>query len=211
MRADAQRLAARYLKKAGMSRIAGEVRFIKDRGGDKNEWGWGSPGPSEREVGDDFEFNAKNLKPLSLCLRSTLAAMGHSLSAYDTFTRIKSAMVSPDGSLGGKGYIQRIADMRRQYMNCVEALSALSDTLYDEIHAPHWLPAKQDQSPRERDEVREILQDVNTIRENPEEWAAGEEQEMDEEGANGQKKLARMLRRGSRNWANSSYYFDQQD
>jgi hypothetical protein len=104
-------------------------------------------------------------------------------------------MVSPDGSLGGKGYIQKIAEMRRQYMNCVESLSALSDTLYDEIHAPHWDPAKQEQSPREREEVRDLMNDVEKIRDNPEEWAEGEEQEMDDSPVPGgaHKRVARGL------------------
>jgi hypothetical protein len=159
-------------------KTAGEVRFIKDRGGDSKEWGWGSPGPSQRELSPGFEFNPNNIKPLAKTLRATLMALGHSLSAYTLFTRLKSATVSPDGSLGGKGYIQKIADMRRQYMNCVEALSALSDTLYDEIHAPHWSPVIRDQDPREREQVLEILDGVEEIRDDPEEWAEEEEQEQ---------------------------------
>jgi len=175
----ANALARRYLKQAGMSRVAGEVRFIKDRGGDKNEWGWGTPGPSEREMNEGFTFNPKNLKPLSKTLRSTVASMGHALSAYDTFTRLKASQVSPDGSLGGKGYIQKINEMRRQLMNAIEALSAISDTLHDEIHAPHWDPVKEDQDKREREEVKDILDDADEIRKDPEGWAEGEEAEMD--------------------------------
>lgn len=175
-RTQIARVTARRLK------TAGEVRFIKDRGGDKNEWGWGTPGPTERQIGEDFKFQPGNRKPLAAALRGTLAAMGHALSAYDTFTRIKSATVSPDGALGGKGYIQKISDMRRQYMNVAESLSSLSDTLYDEINAPHWNPAIEEQSPRERQQVRDIMNDVETIRENPEGWAEEEEEEMDEGG-----------------------------
>lgn len=179
------RLAQRFVKEAGMHRTAGEVRFIKDRGGDRNEWGWGTPGPSIREIGEDFQFDAKNIKPLAIALRATLAAMGHALSAYDTFTRVKSARVSPDGALGGKGYIQKIADMRRQYMNAIEALSSISDTLHDEINAAHWNPALKEQSPREREEVKNLMTDVEEIRKNPEEWAEGEEKSLDEESTEG--------------------------
>jgi len=181
-----QKIAARYLAaQQQRTKTAGEVRFIKDRGGDKNEWGWGTPGPSEREIQEDFEFNPSKLKPLAKCLRSTLMALGHAQSAYNEFTRLKSAQVSPDGSLGGKGYIQKITEMRRQFMNTSEALSALADTLYDEVNAPHWNPAIQEQSKRERDEVKDIMEDAEEIRRDPEEWAEEEEAEMDAENAEG--------------------------
>lgn len=177
MAVDPKRVASAYLQRTGATRIrtAGEVRFIKDRGGDKNEWAWGTPGPSQRDIGE-FEFRQSLLKPLSTCLRATLMAMGHAISANNTFAKIKSADISPDGALGGKGYIQKIADIRRAYMNVVEALSAVSDTLYDEIKAPHWHPAAVDGGPREREEVREILQDVEQVREDPEGWAEEEEE-----------------------------------
>ena len=107
-------------------------------------------------------------------------AMGHAISASNTFAKIKSADVSPDGSLGGKGYIQKIADMRRAYMNAVEALSALSDTLHDEIKAPHWHQEITDGGPRERAEVQDILQDAAKVEEDPEGWAEEEEESMED-------------------------------
>lgn len=176
---DPKRVADAYLARQASPRgkTAGEVRFIKDRGGDKNEWAWATPGPSQREIGEDFTFKPKYLKPISLCLRATLMAMGHAISAQNTFAKIKSADVSPDGALGGRGYIQKIADMRRSYMNAVESLSALSDTLYDEIKAPHWHTDAPGGGARERDEVQEILQDAEEVRKDPEGWAEEEEEE----------------------------------
>lgn len=201
---DPKRLADRWLaEKAGQSKTAartktaGEVRFIKDRSGDKGEWAWGAPGPSERSMQAEFVFNAKHLKPLAQAMRSINAAMGHTISAQHTFVRVKSANVSPDGSLGGKGYIQSIPDMRRHMMNCIEVLSSLSDTLYDEINAPHWNPVKDELSPRDRVEVMEIVEDAEEIKQNPEGWAKSEEREMDEEHDGTAKKLAKTA---SRDW-----------
>lgn len=176
-----KRVADRHMTKtAAMQKQAGEVRFVKDRSGDKNEWGWGAPGPAERIIQEDFEFNPKYLKPLAKVLQSSLLAMGHVISAQNEFARIKSAQISPDGALGGKGYIQKIGDMRRQFMNCVEALSAVTDTLYDEIQAPHWNPAKDAQSVRERDEVKDLMNNVDEIRSDPEAFAEAEEEFIDE-------------------------------
>jgi hypothetical protein len=107
--------------------------------------------------------------------------MGHAMSAYNVFTKIKSADISPDGSLGGKGYIQKIAEMRRAYMNVVEALSALSDTIYDEIRAPHWAAVSRQGDPQEREEVEQIVGDALEIKDDPEGWAEDQEEAMDEE------------------------------
>ena len=182
MRPDPKKVAAAFLaQKSGMSRTAGEVRFVKDRGGDKSEWGWNTPGPSERDISDNFVFNAENLKPLALVMRSVLMGLGHATSAHTRMVKIKSRNVSPDGALGGKGYIQKIPDLRRQLMNCVVVLSAISDTLYDEIKAPHWDPSEDKMTPRDRDEVREIVEDAEEIKEDPEAWADEQEEELDEE------------------------------
>ena len=175
-RPDPTRVARR-----AMIRTAGEVRFIKDKSGDASQWAWNDSGPQERKITPDFAFNPRNTKPLAKVLRSTAASMGHAMSAYNVFTKIKSADISPDGSLGGKGYIQKITEMRRAYMNVVEALSALSDTIYDEIRAPHWAAVSRQEDPEERDEVEQIVEDAMEIKDDPEAWAEEQEEAMDED------------------------------
>ena len=163
------------------SKIAGEVRFIKDRGGDHAEWAWNPPGASERNIDPDYEYNAKNLKPLAQTLRSALMALGHIQTARTTFTKIRSQTISPDGNLGGKGYVLPIKDIRKQLSNCDEALSAITDAIYDEMQAVHWHPDVSDSggNRRERDTVQQIMDDVDEIREDPEDWAEEEEAELD--------------------------------
>ena len=176
-----------YLKRGKMAkrtipmrRTAGEVRFVKDNSNDANSWAW-KQGPSERNMQPDYNYNPKRKKALAKVLRSTTASMGHAMSAYNSFTKIKSADVSPDGNLGGKGYIQKIMDMRKQYMNVVEALSALSDTIYDEINAPHWAAISRQESEEDKKEVAQIIQDAEEIKEDPEGWAEDQEDTMDED------------------------------
>ena len=176
---DPKRVAAAYLaQKRGQTKTAGEVIFKKDRSGDAASWAYHDVPPSERFIGDDFNYSPKNMKPLVKVLRSSLAALGHVLSAYNTFAKVKSARVSPDGNLGGKGYIQKIPDIRKQYMNVIEALSSITDTLYDETNAPHWAAVSRQEDPETRKEVKELIEEAEQIRENPQEWA---EEEMEEE------------------------------
>jgi hypothetical protein len=171
----------------GGSKTAGEVRFIKDRGGDHNEWGWNPPNANSREIDPDYHFNAKNLEPLARVLRSALMALGHIQTARTVFTKIKGQRISPDGNIGGKGYVMPLKDIRKQFANCDEALSSITDTIYDEINATHWHPAVNDSGgdPRAREQVKEVMDDVEEIKEDPEEWAEKEEAEMDGESPGG--------------------------
>ena len=168
-KASPKKVASRYLK-ANKIKTAGEVRFIKDRGDDSNAWAWGQHPPSQRIMDPNHSFNKKCNKNLAKVLRATLSALGHSMSAYSTFAKIKSRDISPDGSLGGRGYIMEIKGMRRQYMNVVEALSSLSDTLYDEITADHWQVAKEQI-------LETVMEEIEEIKEDPEAWAVQEEEE----------------------------------
>jgi len=184
-----------------MQRTAGEVRFIKDKSNDASQWAWNDSGPQERKIYPDFAFNPRNTKPLARVMRSTNAALGHAMAAYTVFAKLKSSEISPDGSLGGKGYIQKIAEMRRAYMNLVEALSALSDTLYDEIRAPHWAAVSRQEDPEEREEVEQIVGDALDIKSDPEGWAEEQEEAMDDDNESLTSKRASVravLRRGLR-------------
>lgn len=170
-------MSDREFPKNKRNKVAGEVRFVKDKS-EGGQWAWSDTGASERKIPPDYNYNPKKRKALAKVLRSTSASLGHALSAYSTFTKIKSADVSPDGCLGGKGYVFKINEIRKAYMNAVEALSAVSDTLYDEVQAPHWSAISRQESPEEKAEVEQIVQDAEEIREDPQEWA--EEQEEPE-------------------------------
>lgn len=175
----ANRITDRYLQvSVKRAKTAGEVRFIKDRTNDKEEWAYATVGPSHREIDRNFVFKTAQMKPLAKCLRSVAAAQGHAMSAFNTFTKLKSASISPDGNLGGKGYVQQIKDMRRSFNNTIEALSSVSDTLHDELNAPHWegLDRERDEVKGQR-EVQEIVDDAEEIRDDPEGWA---EKDMDD-------------------------------
>lgn len=166
---------------ARMEHTAGEVRFVKDRGDDSSGWAWNSHPPTERKIAPDYAFDPKKTKVLARVLRSTMMSLGHCMSGYSLFAKLKSADISPDGALGGRGYIQAIKDMRRAYMNVIEALSAAADTLYDEIHAPHWAVVSRQEDEEDRKEIEQVLQEVDVIKNDPEAWAEEEEEEAEKE------------------------------
>ena len=183
-RPSPKRVALKYAASKGIrTKTAGEVRFIKDNtSGDlSGDWAYTPSGAAERQIGKDFIFNPRELKPLAKSLRSALMALGHATSCYNTFVKIKSRKISPDGNLGGMGYIMEISKIRKGLMNCIESLSSITDCMYDEILAPHWNPAEDEMTPRDREEVIELVDQIKEIQEDPEEFAEKEEDNLDEE------------------------------
>lgn len=173
-----EKVVRRWLSKSsGRSKTAGEVRFVKDNAA---EWGWKGGNPEERLGDDSFQYDVNKIKPLAETLRATTMALGHVQSAYSTFSKLKSSLISPDGNLGGRGYIQKIPDIRRAFMNCSEALSSIQDTLYDELKSPHWNPNSIPSS-RERNDVVSIFRDIKNVKDDPEAWAEKEEEEESNE------------------------------
>jgi hypothetical protein len=132
--------------------------------------------PSKRNIPNGHDFDPKSLKPMARSLWALGVSLGHALTAYRQFTRMKSSTISPDGLLGGRGYVMGVKDIREKLYSACENLSAISDTLYDEIKAPHWKPKLSQLSTNEREDVERF---VDEAKKNIDEGEEQAEEEMD--------------------------------
>lgn len=148
-----------------IKKTAAEIRFFKDRG------------PEKREIPKDFEFDVKYIKSLSRVLWGLSCSMGHLVSAHSKFTKIKAVNVSPDGKLGGEGYIQSIQDMRKNLSEATETISNCIDTIHDEIKAPHWAPGISLLPEEEQREVEDVMQETEDILNDPDAFSERERPE----------------------------------
>jgi len=150
-----------------------------------------NPNPNlviKREIPKDHSFDPKALRPMSRALWATSVALGHALAAYKQINRLKSGSVSPDGRLGGKGYILTVVEARKRLFNACESLSSVADTLHDEIKAPHWKPRLAELDRDDREDISRYVGESEEYLADPE---AAPEQEMKElEEANNIKKAS---------------------
>jgi len=136
----------------------------------------------KRAIPKSYPYDPKALKPLARTLWSTNVALGHALTAYRQFTKIKSASISPDGNLGGAGYIQPIEKIRQKLFQACEILSSISDTVDDEMKGPHWKPKLGALDEDDREDVTRILEDAQEIMEDPASEAEEDLENIEEEG-----------------------------
>jgi len=143
---------------------------------------------ASRQIPKDHEFNKKALKPLAKALWASTVSLGHALTAYRHLSRLKSTTVSPDGRLGGMGYVMNLGDMRQKLFEASEALSSISDTIYDEITAPHWKPKLAQLDDSDREDVSRFVQEAEEVMENPEGEAEEGIEEIEEKAEKKDKK-----------------------
>lgn len=75
--------------------------------------------------------------------------------AVGEITMVKSHEISPDGKLGGRGYVMTIKDFRDGLSSALNTVSNLMDTLADELTNPNWGLSPED--------IKSILQGEDTI------------------------------------------------
>ena len=196
---DAQRKALSRLSedaRDGFARVAAKGSFNKmqgkgnpfggdqeggnpfEKGGNPFQKGGQEPGNTRRQIPKDHEFDKKAVKPIVKTLWAMSVALGHALTAHRAFSRLKSSSFSPDGLLGGHGYVLSVKQIRQQLFESCEALSGLVDTLHDEINAPHWKPKIADLEKADMAEIERLLSDAEEWVDNPEEEVEDEQKSM---------------------------------
>jgi hypothetical protein len=115
-----------------------------------------------REITDDFKYDKKKLKHLKHVLHNVNIAVGTLISALNEFSRVKGPDISPDGLLGGLGYIMPIKTVKEALNTSIHNLSDISDSIADELTNPHW-------DARDDKEVKELIKEKEEVEEKAEE------------------------------------------
>ena len=137
--------------------------------------------PSRRNIPNAHDFDPRSLKPMARTLWAVGVAMGHALTAQRQFTRLKSSTISPDGLIGGRGYVMGVKEIRDKLHNACESLSAISDTLYDEFNAPHWKPHLSQLSKNDKEDVERFVDEAKKNMDDGEDLAEDEMTSIEEE------------------------------
>lgn len=118
-----------------------------------------------REIPDDFKYNPKKLKNLKKILHNVTISLGTLTSSINEFAKLKGPEVSPDGLLGGIGYIIPLKEIKESFNTSVRSLSDIADCLADELTNPKW-SVKDDKDVKKLiKEKEEAIKDVEEAEE----------------------------------------------
>ena len=112
-----------------------------------------------REGLDGFRFKDKGIKSIANTYKHLAKAFMELAQANNIFSSCKSSQISPDGRLGGKGYVLSIRDIRVSFGNIMNAMSELIDTFHDEVNSPYLKRTVIEDNPI----IKSILSDAEDI------------------------------------------------
>ena len=138
---------------------------------------------SRREIPGDYKYKPAKVKHLKKILHNVSVALGTLTSSLNEFSRVKGPDLSPDGRLGGAGYIMALTDIKQTINSTVHNLSNVADCIADELTNPRWNTSDDKEVKeliKEKDDavekVDEISDDIN-----PDDLVTVEDEEKPEE------------------------------
>lgn len=126
---------------------------------------------TKSELGRDvagFEYDKSKAKILKGVLHNINVSLGTLMSAMKQLSMLRGSDVTPDGKIGGRGFIMEFREMKQGINEAVGALSDVTDSLADELKNPGWglkdfelKEVKEEQQEVEEieDKVEDILED----------------------------------------------------
>lgn len=127
-----------------------------------------------REISEDFKYDKKKLKHIKRVLHNVNVALGTLVSALNEFSKLKAPDISPDGMLGGLGYIMSVREIKDIINSSVKNLSDVTDSLADELGNPRW-DAGGDK------EVKELLKEKEEIEDKVDEEVGDSDHDIEPE------------------------------
>lgn len=134
----------------------------------------------QREIPEDAKYDASKLKHLKKILHNINIAVGNLTGASKEFSLLKGPDISPDGMLGGKGYIKTVREIKEALATSVHTLADVGDTLVDELNNPKW-GIKDKELEKVEKEKAEIDEQAEEIDDNLGEETEGAPEETEEE------------------------------
>ena len=125
--------------------------------------------PSKRDNGGDvrrnldgFEYDPSKATVLKKALHNTNVSLGTLLAAMKDLALLRGSEITPDGMLGGRGFIMPFKDIKGKINSAINDLSDITDTIADELTNPKWglTPDEKKKVKREKEEIEEKVEEI---------------------------------------------------
>jgi len=109
------------------------MRIAAEKASEKKK----NKGEMVRDIGQ-FEYDPSKASVLKKALHNVNVSLGTLISAMKELSILRGSDVTPDGMLGGKGFVMPFKELKAKINTSITELSDVTDTLADELTNPKW-------------------------------------------------------------------------
>jgi len=153
---ERQRLTTRL---AAMSEAADKKKKERERAQERTRGG-----ELHRNL-DGFEYDPSKAAVLKKALHNANVSLGTLLAAMKELSLLRGSEITPDGMLGGRGFIMSFKDMKVKINEAITDLSDITDTLADELTNPKWglSSAEKSKVKEEKEDIKEKVEEMEEV------------------------------------------------
>lgn len=140
-------------------------------------------GEVRREL-DGFKYNKSKARVLKDVLHNINVSLGTLMAAMKQLSMLRGSDVTPDGKIGGRGFIMEFREIKTGINESVDVLSNITDSIADELKNPGWglKDSEVKKIKKEQEKVDEIEEEVEEMAEEEPEAEPEETLEKPAEG-----------------------------
>lgn len=114
---------------------------------------------------DGFEYNKSKAKVLKDVLHNINVSLGTLMAAMKQLSMLRGSDVTPDGKIGGRGFIMEFKEVKQGINESVGRLSDITDSLADELKNPGWglKDSEVKKIKKDQEKVEEIEEEVEEM------------------------------------------------
>jgi len=120
------------------NRITERLGMIKTAASDSKKKERATAGADPVRNLSGFDYDPSKAKHLRHSLHNMNVALGNLLSAMKELSILRGSEITPDGMLGGRGFVMPFRELKSRLTECVGHLSDITDTVADELTNPKW-------------------------------------------------------------------------
>lgn len=132
---------------------------------------------------DGFEYDSSKATVLKKALHNINVSLGTMISAMKDLSMLRGSEVTPDGLLGGRGFVMPFKEMKQKLNVAINDLSDVTDTLADELTNPKWglSAVERKRVKKETENIEEEIEEVLPDMETPEKVEESDESIVEED------------------------------
>ena len=142
------------------TRITDRLGIVKTAASAKKDGAKSKDAPIRNLSG--FDYDPKKAKHLKRSLHNMNVALGTLLAAMKDLSLLRGSEITPDGMLGGRGFVMPYKEIKVRLTESIGNLSDITDTIADELTNPKWKLSRREvgEVRKEKKEIEETVDEA---------------------------------------------------